>query len=180
MNDTLFTHGFTFLTIEFDKFHYTDNRAGAQSYFFAYMICGSCKIKTDTQTIYINKGDIFYIPDKCSYQSYWYGNPEIKFISLGFKHLPNFDNLTYPVQVIPHNEKAIELFHLLSSKSKLSAEDIGVFYTLAGILMPLMTHSTVCRSRDIVENAKDYLIQHPRAATTKIAKHCAVSEAALY
>ncbi len=180
MNDKLFTHGFIFRTIEFDKFHYTDNRVGAPNHYFAYMICGRCKIKTDSQTIHINEGDIFYIPDKCSYQSYWYGEPKIKFISLGFQCMPNFENLIYPVQVIPHNAKAVELLYRLSDKSQLSAGDIGVFYTLAGILIPLMTHSMVCRSIEVVENAKEYLIHHPYAKTGEIAQNCAISEAALY
>ena len=180
MNDISFSHSFTFRTIEFDTFHYTDNRAGAQSHYFAYMLCGSCKITTESATVKINEGDIFYIPNKCSYQSYWYGKPEIKFVSLGFLCMPNFDNKTYPVQVIPDCENAVELFHLLSDKTRLSPEDIGVFYTLAGILIPSMTNTTVCRTREITERTKEYLIQNPFAKTSDIAKHCTISEAALY
>ena len=180
MNDIIFSNGFMFCTIEFDKFHYTDNRAGAPNHYFAYMLCGNCKITTESATVNINESDIFYIPDKCSYQSYWYGNPKIKFISLGFPCLPNFDNLTYPVQVIPYNDKAADLLRLLSDKTRLSAADIGVFYTLAGILIPLMTNTTVCRTREITERTKEYLIQHPFAKTSELAKNCAISEAALY
>ena len=180
MNDISFSHSFRFLAIEFDKFHYTDNRAGAPSHYFAYMLCGSCKITTESATVKINEGDIFYIPEKCSYQSYWYGNPEIKFVSLGFPCLPNFYNLIYPVQVIPYNNKAAALLLLLSNKNRLSAEDIGQFYTLAGILIPLMAHNTVCRTREITERTKEYLIQHPFAKTSELAKNCAISEAALY
>lgn len=180
MNDIIFSSGFMFCTIEFDKFHYTDNRTGAPSHYFAYMLCGNCKITTESATVNINVGDIFYIPDKCSYQSYWYGNPKIKFISLGFPCLPNFNNLTYPVQVIPYNDKAADLLRLLSDKTRLSAADIGVFYTLAGILIPLMTNTTVCRTREITERTEEYLIQHPFAKTSELAKNCAISEAALY
>ena len=180
MNDIIFTNGFMFLTIMFDKFHHTDNRAGVQRHYFAYMLSGRCKITTDSETVEINEGDIFYIPNKCSYQSYWYGEPEIRFISLGFLYLPNFDNKTYPVQVIPFNDSAVKLFQLLSNPEQLSAYDIGVFYTLAGILLPLMSHKTVCRTREIVEQTKNYLLQHPFAKTSDLAKNCAVSEAALY
>jgi AraC-like DNA-binding protein len=180
MNDISFSHSFMFRTIEFDKFHYTDSRTGAPSHYFAYMLCGSCKIVTDTETVHISEGDIFYIPDKCGYQSYWYGNPEIRFVSLGFLCMPNFENKSYPVQVIPHSDKASELFHLLSDKTRLSPADIGVFYTLAGILIPLMTDVAVCRTREITQRTKEYLIQHPFAKTSELAKNCAVSEAALY
>lgn len=180
MNDSFFSHSFFFCTIEFNKFHYTDNRGGAPSHYFAYMLEGSCKIKTDSQIIDISEGDIFYIPDKCSYQSYWYGEPKIKFVSLGFRFMPNFDNLAYRVQVIPKDAKAIELMHILSENNRLSAADIGTFYTLAGILIPLMKHCAVSASREIVENVKKYLIQNPFAKVPDIAKNCAVSEASLY
>lgn len=180
MNDIIFSNGFMFRTIEFDKFHYTDNRAGAPSHYFAYMISGRCKITTVSETVEINSGDIFYIPNKCSYQSYWYGNPEIRFVSLGFICMPNFDNKSYPVQVIPNSDNASELFYLLSDKTRLSAADIGVFYTLAGILIPLMKNTTVCRTKEITERTKEYLIQHPFAKTSELAKNCVISEAALY
>lgn len=180
MNDMIFSNGFMFRKIEFDKFHYTDNRAGAQTHYFAYMLCGNCKITTESETVKINEGDIFYIPDKCSYQSYWYGNPEIRFVSLGFLCMPNFDNKSYPVQVIPYSDNAAELLLLLSDKARLSPGDIGVFYTLAGILIPLMKNTTVCRTKEITERTKEYLIQHPFAKTSELAKNCAISEAALY
>lgn len=180
MNDISFSNSFRFRTIEFDKSHHTDNRAGAPSHYFAYMLCGSCKITTDTSTININEGDIFYIPNNYSYQSYWYGNPKIKFISLGFLCMPNFDNKSYPVQIIPNTDKASELFHLLSGNTQLSPVDIGVFYTLAGILIPLMTNTTICRSKEIIVQAKNYLTKYPFAKTSDLAKYCTISEAALY
>ena len=180
MNDISFSHSFMFRTIEFDKFHYTDNRAGVPCHFFAYMLCGDCKITTDSSTVKINEGDIFYIPDKCSYQSYWYGNPEIKFVSLGFLCMPNFENKSYPVQVIPNNDKAVELFCLLANSNPLSAYDIGVFYTLAGMLLPTMSYKPLCRSKEIIELTKDYLSKNPHAKTSELAKNCTISEAALY
>lgn len=180
MNDITFSKSFNFLTLTFDNFHYTDNRAGIQCHYFAYMLSGRCKITTEFKTVEISEGDIFYIPNKCNYQSYWYGKPEIKFISLGFLYLPNFDYRVYPVQVIPFNDSAAKLFRLLSKQKQLSACDIGLFYTLAGILLPLMSHKTVCRTREIVEQTENYLMQHPFAQTSDLAKNCAVSEAALY
>ena len=180
MNDISFSHSFMFRTIEFDKFHYTDNRAGSPSHYFAYMLCGNCKITTESSTVKINEGDIFYIPDKCSYQSYWYGNPEIKFVSLGFLCMPNFENKSYPVQVIPNNDKAVELFCLLANSNPLSAYDIGVFYTLAGMLLPTMSYKPLCRSKEIIELTKDYLSNNPHAKASELAKNCTISEAALY
>lgn len=180
MNDITFTSGFKFCTIRFDKFHHTDNRAGAPAHYFAYMLSGRCKITTESETVEINEGEIFYIPNKCSYQSYWYGEPEIKFISLGFLCLPNFENRSYPVQTIPNDSQAVDILLSLADHMPLSASDIGSFYTLVGILMPKMSHNAVCRTREIVEHTEKYLAEHPFAKTADVAKHCAVSEAALY
>lgn len=180
MNDILFSNGFRFFTFWFDKYHYTDNRAGASYHYFAYMQNGRCRITTDSATVHIQKGDIFYIPNKCSYQSYWYGDPEICFSSLGAPCLPNFGNFMYPVQVVPGDENAITLLCRLGEKRQLTAEDIGVFYTLAGILIPRMQPMIVSRSAEIVEKAKEYIRLHPFAKNDEIARGCAVSQSALY
>ena len=180
MNDITFTSGFNFRTIVFDKFHHTDNRAGAPEHYFAYMLSGRCKITTESETVEIHEGDIFYIPNKCSYQSYWYGEPEIKFVSLGFICLPNFENRSYPVQTIPSDPQSVDIILSLADHMTLSASDIGTFYTLVGILMPKMSHYTLCRTREIVEKTQKFLAEHPFAKTADVAKYCAVSEAALY
>lgn len=180
MNDILFSNSFFFRLLSQNTFSYTDNRKGAPSHYFAYMLSGRCKIVTDTYTVEINEGDIFYIPDKCSYQSYWYGKPKIEFVSLGFMYFPNFEHKTYPSQVIPKDEKAVKLLLSLSEKTHPTAADIGDFYTLAGILIPNMYHVPVCRSKEIISQTHKYLLSHPFANAAEMAKNCAVSEAALY
>lgn len=180
MNDTLFSESFHFRTLSFNRFHYTDNRKGSPEHYFARMLRGRCKITTADYSIEISEGDFLYIPDKCSYQSYWYGDPEVKFISLGFGYFPNFDHRTYPVQAIPCDSESAEMFLALSELLRISARDVGIFYTLVGKLLPKMSYVSVCRTREIVEKTKLYLLAHPFAATTELAKHCAVSESALY
>lgn len=180
MNDINFSNSFHFRTLIFDKFNYTDNRGGSPSHFFAYMISGNCKIISSSGITEIKEGDIFYIPDKCGYQSYWYGTPKIKFISLGFSYLPNFENRKYPVQVVPPSKSAKQLFFDIACSSHLTAQDIGLFYTLVGILLPTMSYNSLCRSKEIIEITKKYLLQHPFAKASELAKNCAISEAALY
>lgn len=180
MNDILFSNSFNFYTLSFNTFHYTDNRQGSPSYYFAYMLKGNCKIVTETQTLFINENDIFFIPDKCPYQSYWYGNPNINFISLGFHYMPNFDSLTYNAQKIPYSDYAANLFFKLGNIDRLCAADIGTFYTLAGTLIPKMVSSHSCRSLEIVAKTKNYLMTHPYAKASELASNCAISESALY
>lgn len=180
MYDALFSNSFHFLTLTFDKFHHTDNRKGSPEHYFAYMLCGKCKIVTDSYSVDIQEGDFFYIPDKCSYQSYWYSDTKIRFVSLGFGYFPDFDSKTYPAQTIPYDKESARLFVSLSDLLRLSAADIGIFYTLAGRLIPKMSYTALCRSKEIVEKTKAYLLTHPFAKTAELAKHCTVSEAALY
>lgn len=187
INDTIFSQSFRFINIKLNKYHFTDNRAGSPSHYFAYMISGRCEIVTETQKVEIKKGDIFYIPNKCPYRSYWYGEDEIDFISLGFLNMPNFDGKSYPVQVIcgdgDNSEiygNAVELIRSLPDTAHLCARDVGTFYTLVGMLLPLMSCTVPSRESEIVNKCISYLKENPLAKIPDAAKHCAVSEAALY
>lgn len=180
MNSTFFSNSFYFVEINFSNYHHTDNRCGAPSHYFAYMLKGNCKITTETETVEICEGEFFYIPYKCSYQSYWYGSPDIKFISLGFIYMPNIENKTYPVQTIPFDKKTAEMFFEVISAKPKSAKAISIFYALAAKLIPFMKSTTPCRTKEIVSRTEDYLLYHPFANAKELAKNCAISEAALY
>lgn len=180
MNDIIFSNSFEFHTITTDKYSETDNRGGAAYHYFGYMISGHSKLVTENETVEVCEGELFYIPDKCRYQSYWYGESEVKFISLGFSYLPNFENKLYPVQVIECDESEVEKMKYLADKNPLNAADVGVFYTLVGELLPKMRYLFSCRTREIVKKSKNYLIAHPNAGVAELAKCCAISEAALY
>ena len=180
MYDAFFSNSFCFRTYRFETYHYTDNRNGICAHFLAYMMEGRCKIVTEKDTVTIKKGDIFYIPNGCKYQSFWFGEPEIQFISLRFLFLPNFQNTAYPLQVLPHDAKAVELFYRLSGIEALKSSDIGTFYTLVGLLQPGMEQYAKCRTKEIVDRTKEYLIEHPFAGVSELSQNCAISESALY
>lgn len=187
LNDTIFSQSFRFMNIKFNSYHFTDNRCGAPSHYFAYMLSGRCEIVTETKKLNIEKGDIFYIPNKCPYRSYWYGEDEISFISLGFLNMPNFDSKAYPVQVISIDsatpeiyDAAVKLIKSLPDTAHLCARDIGTFYTLVGLLLPVMSCTAPSRESKLVSKCVSYLKENPFAKIPDAAKHCAVSEAALY
>lgn len=180
MNDIIFSNSFGFNVLKFNEHNYTDNRGGAISNYFAYMIKGRCKIVTESETVEIAEGDVFFIPDKCSYQSFWYGDPEIEFISLGFVYLPNFENKTYSVQLIDADAEAVELMKKIAAEKPLSANTVADFYTLTAMLMPKMSATRNCRTKELVGRATKYLNLNPYAKMAEVAKSCAVSEAALY
>lgn len=180
MNDAIFSSSFYFRTITHVRFHYTDNRAGSPSHYFAMMLNGRFRITDASGSIDIHAGEIFYIPKGVRYQSYWYGEPEVRLISLGFHFLPNFEGHAYPIQVIPFGEDAAGLFRQIAAAPRLSAREIGLFYTLTALLLPRMSYCTPCRTRQIVDTTRQYLMEHPHARAAELAKHNAISEAALY
>ena len=180
MYDEIFSKSFIFNIYNYENCKHTDNRHGISEYYFAYMISGHCKITTSKETVEIKEGDIFFIPYGCKYQSFWQGDPKIKFISLRFLFMPNFSSKYYPVQVLPHNEQAVKIFYSLLENKMLEARDIGAFYTLVGILLPTMTSRTVSQTEEIVEVTKRYLQENPFAKISELAKNCAISESALY
>lgn len=180
MDSTLFSNSFYFRFLQFQHYNYTDNRSGAPSHYFALMLEGKAKIVTENSTVNIETGDIFYIPEKCSYRSYWYGEPNIRFFSLGFLYLPNLESRNYSVQVLPAQPETVDLFHQITVNGPYAAKDIGLFYTLVGLLLPNMQSSPLSKSEKIVQKAKKFLNENPYANTSTLAKYCAVSESALY
>ncbi len=180
MDDRTFTEGFIFRTITFDRYHYTDNRAGAPHHYLARMLTGHCRLVGIQETVEVEAGEVFYIPRGCSYQSYWYGEPEVRFISLGFLCLPNFEKKTYTLQVMPAHSEALALFDALTTAYPTTARDIGLFYTLAGELLPAMADRPQGRAEAIVQQTRTHLLAHPHATPAELAQMCAVSTASLY
>lgn len=180
MNDIIFTNSFVFNRYQFDRFKYTDNREGISVHYFGYMVSGNCKIVADKEILKIQENDIFYIPNGYKYQSFWYGTPKISFISLGFLFLPNFNKTDYPVQVLQKNDIAVNLIEILSQRKQLDCKDIGLFYTLTGILLPNMKSCPISKNKKIVQSATNILMEDPYLKTSLIAQKCAISEAGLY
>ena len=59
MNDAIFSSSFYFRTITHVRFHYTDNRAGSPSHYFAMMLNGRFRITDASGSIDIHAGEIF-------------------------------------------------------------------------------------------------------------------------
>lgn len=180
MDDVIFSNSFRFRVFRHANDRITDNRHGIRSHYFALLESGSCRICTDGSTVQIAEGDIFYLPNGLRYQSFWHGEPEVCFISLGFGFLPNFDSRSYGPQVIEGCERSRELFRSIAAYKEPDAVSVGLFYTLAGILLPRMTYATADNRSRLVDFAKDYILRHPDASASEIARAAAVSESSLY
>ena len=84
MNWAYIPNHFAFLRIHFEKYHYTNQMSGSPMNYIAYMLKGTGKIISGSGSIDMKEGDVFFIPINLPYQSYWYGNDKIEFLSIGF------------------------------------------------------------------------------------------------
>lgn len=181
INDRIFAEGFRFTTFSYKKFKYNDVRAGAKMHFIAYMTSGNAKLVTEKESIYVSEGEIFYIPKGLRYESYWYGEPNIEFASLGFEFLPAFNAERFMAQTINTDNRGLkEEIIALAKKGALSSENIGELYTLLGKLIPQMQLSSTDRKSEFIIKVKRYISLNPQKNVSEIAKHFAVSESGLY
>lgn len=180
MNSTLFCKSFVFNNFRFSHYKYTDNSEGVRTNYLAYMTEGHARIRTEAETVTIEEGDLFFIPDGCKYRSYWYGDPKIEFISLAFGCFPNFENRNYLLQVLPQSAEAVAVMRELAEKKVPDAVAVGQFYTLLGTLLPHMIYRQETGQSALVEKVKRLILEDPRLTAHELAKRCAVSESALY
>ena len=180
VDDMIFCKSFLFNNYHFMNYKYTDNSAGIYIHYFAYMTKGHAKLCTKDETVHISQGDTFYIPNGCKYRSYWYGEPEIEFISLGFRFMPNFQNRYFVPQVIAKSENEIEVMREIVQCGAMDSVTVGKFYMLVGRLVQKMQYQYQDRQTELIEKVKYLLALHPDYAISDIAKECAVSESALY
>ena len=110
MSYTLLSDDYRFFRIRFNHYHHTDSSAGCDLHFLALMVKGRAEIVTAEETLHIQAGQAFYFPKGLKYHSYWYGDPEIEFLSFGFAALPAGDRKRYILQTLPEEACLPELF----------------------------------------------------------------------
>lgn len=181
VNDIKFSNSFQFQVYTYSEYRHTDHStAGIGTHYLAYMISGRCKIETENQSISISEGDIFYIPKGTKYHSYWYGNPDIKFASVGFVYMPNFENKNYKLQTLYPDDETAKDICILAQREVGEYEAVGLLYSVLGRLIPNMTSDSKNKNEILVSDAKKYISQNPKVKISEIARALAVSESALY
>jgi len=183
MNNAEFYKNFIFTTYKFSKYHYTDNATndGAQSNFVARMTKGRALLKTKNSILEINEGDVFFIPKKLLYESFWYGNEngDIEFLSLSAQNLPLKDNTHFPLQKIECNASATEILDTLQKEQTVNCKTVGLFYSFLGEVLPDMKRGANNHER-LVEKALHYMYSNTSYQARDIAAYCDISEATLY
>ena len=180
IDDINFAKSFRFRLFSFKKYKYTDNKAGINTHYLAYMLSGSARIVTEGHTLTVSEGDVFYIPKNLSYESFWYGDPSIEFISLGFTFLPAFHNESYSIQKIDATDEEKREIRAFSEKQLRSAEKVAALYSLLAAFLPKMKRASSSKSSELVIKVKKYISEHPKETVKEVAKIFTVSESGLY
>lgn len=172
---------FNFNHYEFNKYKYTDSRGGAGYNFLAYMLKGTAKIVTKGKTVIIQEGDVFYIPQNLSYQSYWYGNNKIEFISLGFLELYTKEYIGIDLQSFRANHEISEsILAIPTQGTNVSANTLYRFFYAFSLVLPYLSKTTADKEKLIIELIKDTIKNHPFDSLAEIASKCNVSEPYIY
>lgn len=179
MNNVFLSNSFRFIKINFNKFHYTDNRVCETPNYLALMLKGRAKIVNGKKALEINEGDILFIPQNLGYESFWYGD-QIEWISLGFNHFPESEYKKYTLQKIACDEQTRKLFFNIRLNEPINSRNLGTFYTLLSYLLPKMETEEKSPTTLLVNEAKRQMALEGGPQIPKIARLCGVSESTLY
>lgn len=181
MDNTLFCRSFAFLEYRFSRYHYTDARGGVSSHYLGYMKAGHARLVSAREEIEVQPGDAFYIPQGCRYESYWYGEPEIRFDSLAFQLFPQAGGARYPLQRLGQLEGDAEaLRQSLSGGIAVDCASVSRLYALLSLLLPDMQTLAESREEELVRRALAYMGEHIESDVPQIAQACCVSPSTLY
>lgn len=180
MEETVFSDFFIFRTIEFHRHHYTDNRRGVPIHYFGLMLNGWARLTDDVADITVYPGDLFYIPKGCRYQSFWYSEGTVRFLSFGFRTYPASVSRSYCLQKIDCTEEERAVLNRLAENGNVSSLSVGLLYTLLGLTESHMTVDKVDRHNEIVAQAMRYMHRCSRTSAPEIARHCQISISTLY
>lgn len=171
---------FCFIDIRRTRFKHTDNRQGVHTHYLAYMRAGWARLVSENEDITIQAGDMLYIPRYCRYQSYWYGDPEVAWISLGFRTFPDPEERQFPLQRIVPDETDRTMVLQIPLGRAADCTSVGLFLQLFGRLLPRMATADPDPHAALIRKSVRYMEAHPQASVPELAKECGISESGYY
>lgn len=172
---------FVFLNMKFDKYHYTDNRVGVPFNYVAYLLKGRARIVSDAKSIDIEAGDVFFIPKNLSYQSYWYGEDDIDFLSCGFYSLHSDEDLNFKLQTVScDDETKRELKSVFEKDGGVTCEALSHFYRAMSRIIPSLKCKNKSKEKITADKIKECIERNPHMSLREISKLGNISEAHMY
>ena len=181
MNEALFSESFSFNYFKRKNYHTTDQtKTPCTRHFFGCLTHGTADITSKNEKIEVKEGEVFYIPKGLKYVSRWSvdQNGKNEFYSFGFEIAPT--TKTFALQKINCTEKAKQLFEELCQEVPMTDKGIGKLYSFFGEVMDGMKQSETTLSNRIIEQATEYMNEHPDFKISDVAKVCNVSTSGIY
>ena len=181
MSYTLLSDEYRFFRIRFSQYHHTDSSGGCDLHFLALMVKGNAKIVTEDSVLHIHEGQAFYFPKGLKYHSYWYGEPEIEFLSFGFATMPTGDRKRYALQTLPEEAGLPALLERIPTQGKdVDSHTLSLFYHALSQATAHLTCESAPTGHALADAAALYLRQNPYTSIPEAAAHCGVSQPHLY
>lgn len=178
MNGAVFYNAFYFTEYHYEHYHYTDARDGASRHFIGMLESGRCRIVSDQVTIEAGPGEPFYIPMGLRYQSYWFSEGQVRLRSCGFDFFPEMERSAFRLQrleaSLADEVRRIPLMGVPDSGA------LGVLFSVLARALPTMERDSAEPVGCLFERAVTYMQKHTDSTAAEVARHCGVSESALY
>lgn len=180
MNDIFFSVNLYLHRYGRNSNYYTDPHQGSAKHFLTYIEQGFCRFVSDQIVLEAKAGEYLYIPKGLVYHSHWYAEDKIRFKSFGFLYLPESDSRQYLLQKIHHGEALKALMDDFPTDQDANSRILGRFYSTVADILPSMRYDTPSPKKLIIEKARQYITYNETCSVPDIAKHCLISESALY
>jgi AraC-like DNA-binding protein len=180
LDNVSFSNEFYFTKFIRESNYHTNNSAGVVTHFFGYMLKGYSRFVAEGNVFQVNEGELVYIPKGASYHSYWFGDPQVEFISLGFGFFPDCTKKSYHLQKICPSEEEKTLIESIPLENPVDCKSVGLLYFLLDRLLPNMTYESKKPANILFETACSFLKSDTKISVKEVAKRCGVSESGLY
>lgn len=180
MTDAQFFNCFRFHLYS-SKRNYTTGVDSCPSHFFGRIVSGHARIVSDRTELFLQAGDVFFIPKGLRYRSRWTcAEGSVTFYSFGFTMLPLEFQTDLQLQKIDCTPEELALFAQIERTGQVGPSFVGRLYDFLGAVLPKMAILQKSKSDRIVDKAVDLMRSVPYATVSEIAHHCGVSQCTLF
>ena len=149
-------------------------------HYIIYVYRGSGRFICRKDSCIVEPGFFLYIPMGINYRSAWSSQTDIRFLSIGFRHLPQQESMSYPMQRIESTHETAAIADQIAANPQTNCTTVGLIYQLLSCLQKKMFHTVESKKSRLVEATRLYWQQNPFASAAETAQHLGVSESSLY
>jgi len=185
MDNLRFYNSFRFVVFSHQKSRHTDNSGGIDRHFIGRMRHGYGRLVTESGAeLLLSPGDVFYLPLGLRYNSYW--TPEkgadgiVEWESYGFDFFPCKSGRQYAMQKLSPSPTALSYLDRVVGTHEERVSSVGFLYAFLGEVFPTMQRNDTDPMRELYSKATHYIYNNPDLKVPELARHCGMSESALY